>query len=113
MLSEQDRAHQALMIALTEACHREILRMRTPRLTGKERRADDLCKGAVGAWIGKEMAAGRTVVIACADDLLTGLDGFIVGDSMREAVLGSSGKGSESFHRVYVSQQTEADSNSS
>lgn len=100
MLSEK------LMEALLEACRQAPIE-KTRRLRAKEGRADELCKGAVGAWVGHEMAAGHPVVIACVDSLLAGLSHFLAGDKMREAVLGCSGKGSEAFHRVYGSQKKE------
>lgn len=67
-------------------------------VTGRKRQ-DDRIKILIGAWIGTELSAGRSVALGGPTALLEALSGFLVRPGEREAVLGA-GRGSEAFWRV-------------
>lgn len=68
--------------------------------TASDKRADDRVKVLVGAWIGTQLSAGRSVALEGPTALLEALDGFLVRPGEREAIFGEDGHGSAAFHRV-------------
>lgn len=65
----------------------------------RRKRQDDRVKVLVGAWIGTELSAGRSVALGGPTALLEALKGFLTREGECEAVLGA-GEGSAAFWRV-------------